>query len=62
MTVNSTGFSASTMENVVVEIGRETTLEVALSVGPVTGTVDGAGHDNQYHPAGLLDQYQSDFH
>jgi hypothetical protein len=40
VTVNSSGFSASTMENVVVEVGRETTLEVALSVGPVTGTVD----------------------
>ena len=40
VTVNSSGFSPSTMESVVVEIGRETSLEVALSVGPVTGTVD----------------------
>jgi outer membrane receptor protein involved in Fe transport len=40
VTVNSSGFSPMTVENVVVEIGRETTLEVALSVGPVTGTVD----------------------
>src|SRR5678815_4404946 len=40
VTVNSSGFSPSTMENIVVEVGRETTLEVALSVGPVTGTVD----------------------
>src|SRR5678816_308795 len=40
VTVNSSGFSPMTSENVVVEIGRETTLEVALSVGPVTGTVD----------------------
>ena len=40
VTVNSGGFSPSTMDNVVVEIGRETTLEVNLSVGPVTGTVD----------------------
>jgi outer membrane receptor protein involved in Fe transport len=40
VSVNSTGFSQSTQENVVVEIGRETTLEIALSVGPVTGTVD----------------------
>jgi len=40
VTVNSAGFSPSTMDNVVVEIGRETNLEVALSVGPVTGTVD----------------------
>jgi hypothetical protein len=40
VTVNSSGFSPMTSENVVVEIGRETNLEVALSVGPVTGTVD----------------------
>src|SRR5215813_12610327 len=40
VTVNSAGFSPMTQENVVVEIGRETNLEVALSVGPVTGTVD----------------------
>src|ERR1044072_2946012 len=40
VTVNSSGFSPSTNENVVVEIGRETTLEISLSVGPVTGTVD----------------------
>ena len=40
VTVNSSGFSPSTMDSVVVEIGRETNLEVALSVGPVTGTVD----------------------
>src|SRR5215467_14080727 len=38
--VNSSGFSPMTQENVVVEVGRETNLEVALSVGPVTGTVD----------------------
>jgi outer membrane receptor protein involved in Fe transport len=40
VTVNSSGFSPMTVENAVVEIGRETTLEIALSVGPVTGTVD----------------------
>ena len=38
--VNSSGFSEVTQENVVVEIGRETNLEVSLSVGPVTGSVD----------------------
>ncbi len=38
--VASAGFSEITQENVVVEIGRETSLELALSVGPVTGTVD----------------------
>src|SRR3954452_22213301 len=40
VTVSSSGFSPMTAENVVVEVGRETSLEVALSVGPVTGTVD----------------------
>ena len=29
-----------TVENAVVEIGRETNLEIALSVGPITGSVD----------------------
>jgi hypothetical protein len=40
VTVNASGFSPMTSENVVVEVGRETSLEVALSVGPVTGSVD----------------------
>jgi hypothetical protein len=40
VTVNSSGFSPMTMENVTVEVGRETGIEVALSVGPVTGSVD----------------------
>jgi len=40
VTINSAGFSAVVQENVIVEIGRETPLEVSLSVGPVTGSVD----------------------
>ena len=40
VTVNSAGFSPMTAENVVVEVGRETNLEVALAVGQVTGSVD----------------------
>jgi outer membrane receptor protein involved in Fe transport len=40
VTVNSAGFSPTTVENVTVEVGRETGLEVALTVGPVTGTVE----------------------
>src|SRR5215212_5461807 len=40
VTVNSSGFSPMTAENVTVEIGRETPLDIALSVGPVTGQVD----------------------
>jgi Carboxypeptidase regulatory-like domain/TonB dependent receptor len=38
--VNSSGFSPMTVDAVTVEIGRETNIEIALSVGPVTGTVD----------------------
>lgn len=40
VTVNSSGFSQLTQENVVVEVGRETSLEIGLSVGQVTGSVD----------------------
>ena len=40
VTVNSSGFSTLTQDNVIVEVGRETSLDVGLSVGPVTGQVD----------------------
>ena len=40
VTVTAAGFSPMTVDTVTVEIGRETTIEVALSVGPVTGQVD----------------------
>ena len=40
VTINASGFSPLTQESVIVEVGRETPLEAALSVGPVTGTVD----------------------
>src|SRR6267142_4740823 len=40
VTINGSGFSAYTQENVTVEVGRETTLEAALSIGAVTGTVE----------------------
>ncbi|HEV2836872.1 MAG TPA: carboxypeptidase regulatory-like domain-containing protein, partial [Pyrinomonadaceae bacterium] len=40
VTVNSSGFSPMSSENVIVEVGRETPLEISLSVGPVTGSVD----------------------
>jgi outer membrane receptor protein involved in Fe transport len=40
VTINSSGFSSITQENVVVEVGRETPLEIGLSVGQVTGSVD----------------------
>lgn len=40
ITVNSTGFSPYVAERVVVEVGRETSLEVSLSLGAVTGSVD----------------------
>jgi len=37
VTINGSGFSPYTQEKVVVEIGRETTLNAALSIGPVSG-------------------------
>lgn len=40
VTINSAGFSPYSNERVVVEVGRETTLEASLSIGAVTGTVD----------------------
>ena len=40
ITIDASGFTQLTQENVVVEVGRETPLEVGLSVGQVTGTVD----------------------
>jgi outer membrane receptor protein involved in Fe transport len=40
VTIDASGFTQLTQENVVVEVGRETPLEVGLSVGQVTGTVD----------------------
>ena len=40
VTISSAGFSPYMNERVVVEVGRETSLEAALSVGPVTGSVD----------------------
>src|SRR5215470_8446787 len=40
VTTSASGFAPATAENVIVEVGRETSLEVGLTVGPVTGTVD----------------------
>ena len=40
VTINGSGFSVYTQENVTVEVGRETSLEAALSIGAVTGTVE----------------------
>ena len=37
VTINGAGFSPFTQDRVVVEIGRETPLNVALSIGPVSG-------------------------
>ena len=38
--VNSTGFAPFVSSQVLVEVGRVTTLEIVLNVGPVQGTVD----------------------
>ena len=40
VTVSSSGFSPLTVDNVTVEVGRETNLEAALVIGQVTGQVD----------------------
>jgi len=40
VTINGSGFSPYTQEKVTVEIGRETSLDAALSIGAVTGTVE----------------------
>jgi hypothetical protein len=37
VTINGTGFSLYTQEQVTVEVGRETTINAALSIGPVSG-------------------------
>jgi outer membrane receptor protein involved in Fe transport len=37
VTINGAGFSPYTQEMVIVEVGRETTLNAALSIGPVSG-------------------------
>ena len=55
VTVNATGFGAFTQENVVVEVGRETSLEIAISLGPVTGSVDVAAE------APVINTTQQDF-
>ena len=55
VTVNATGFGAFTQENVVVEVGRETSLEVAVSIGAVTGSVDVAAE------APVINTTQQDF-
>ncbi|HEY0405393.1 MAG TPA: TonB-dependent receptor [Pyrinomonadaceae bacterium] len=38
--VNATGFGAFTQDKVVVEVGRVTSIDTALSVGPATGNVE----------------------
>ncbi len=38
--VNATGFAAFSQPKVLVEVGRETTLDIPLSIGPVSGTVE----------------------
>ncbi|HEY6803106.1 MAG TPA: TonB-dependent receptor [Pyrinomonadaceae bacterium] len=40
ITINGSGFSPFTQEKVVVEVGRETSLEAPLSIGTVTGNVE----------------------
>jgi len=40
ITIDGTGFSPFTQSGIVVEVGRETSLNAALSIGPVSGAVE----------------------
>jgi hypothetical protein len=40
ITINGSGFTPFTQDGIVVEVGRETSLDIALSIGAVTGSVD----------------------
>ncbi len=40
VTINGSGFSVFTQDSIVVEVGRETSLEVALTIGALTSSVD----------------------
>ena len=53
--VNSPGFAPFTSNQVVVEVGRVTTLDIVLNVGPVQGTVDVAAE------APVINTTQPDF-
>jgi len=53
--VNSTGFAPFNSNQVVVEVGRVTTLDIVLNVGPVQGTVDVAAE------APVINTTQQDF-
>ena len=55
ITINGSGFSPFTQENIVVEIGLETKIEVPLSLGAVTGTVEVTGE------APVINTTQQDF-
>jgi hypothetical protein len=55
ITINGSGFTAFTQEGIVVEVGRETSLEVPLSIGAVTGTVEVTGE------APVINTTQQDF-
>src|SRR5688572_21592032 len=55
VTINATGFSPFSQENVVVEVGRVTELDVPLSIGPVSGSVEITGE------APVINTSQQDF-
>jgi hypothetical protein len=40
ISVNATGFAAFNQPKIIVEVGRETTLDIPLSIGPLSGTVE----------------------
>lgn len=55
ITVNGPGFSPFTQDGVVVEVGQVTSLDVPLSIGPVSGTVEVTGE------APVINTTQQDF-
>ena len=55
VTINGSGFTEFTQEGIVVEVGRETTIDVPLSIGAVTGTVEVTGE------APVINTTQQDF-
>jgi outer membrane receptor protein involved in Fe transport len=55
VTVNGPGFSPFTQDRVVVEVGRVTSLDVPLSIGPLSGSVEVTGE------APVINTTQQDF-
>ena len=64
VTASLDGFSSSKQENVVVEVGRTTSIDVSLGIAGQAETVvvTGAVANHQHRAVGLLNEHQSDGH